>query len=112
MWTSAIVSTIAGGVLTWLSVEYKKAYNSLVYDKNWNAIKETWTWELNIGSKVWSYVGLVLSAKEIGEQMDKLRKAQVAATAAQKPIRWVNPKIAIVLSAIDVLQSVISLHNS
>ncbi|WNM15097.1 hypothetical protein [Mesomycoplasma ovipneumoniae] len=113
MWTSAIVSTFAGGILTWLSVDYKNAYNSLVYDKNWDAIKETWTqYILNPISKGSSYVGLVLSAKEIGEQIDKLRKAQVAATAALKPTRWVNPKIAIVLSAIDVLQSVISLHNS
>ncbi|MHA0297834.1 hypothetical protein [Mesomycoplasma ovipneumoniae] len=110
MWPSAIVSTIAGGILTGLSVDYKNAYNSLVYDKNWDAIKETWTqYILNPISKRLSHASLALSAKEIVEQMEKLRKVQVAATAALKPVRWVNPKIAIVLSTIDFFQTIISL---
>ncbi|MDW2929471.1 hypothetical protein R7X75_03440 [Mesomycoplasma ovipneumoniae] len=107
MWGSAFASTIAGGILTWLSVEYKNAYNSLVYDKNWNAIKGINLPDLL--SRVSSYVGLGLTGREIWKQMGRLRKVQVAATAALKPVRWVNPKIVIVLATIDLFQTIISL---
>ncbi|MDW2910120.1 hypothetical protein R7X43_03100, partial [Mesomycoplasma ovipneumoniae] len=107
MWGSAFASTIAGGILTWLSVEYKNAYNSLVYDKNWNAIKGIYLPDLL--SRVSSYVGLGLTGREIWKQMGRLRKVQVAATAALKPVRWVNPKIVIVLATIDLFQTIISL---
>ncbi|WDV48403.1 hypothetical protein [Mesomycoplasma ovipneumoniae] len=110
IWPSVIPSTIAGGILTWLSVEYKNAYNSLVYDKNWDAIKEIY-WP-DLLSRVSSYVGLGLTGREIWKQMGRLSEVQVAATAALKPVRWVNPKIAIVLATIDLFQTIISLHNS
>ncbi|MDW2920750.1 hypothetical protein [Mesomycoplasma ovipneumoniae] len=113
MFPSAIASALAGGILTWLSVEYKNAYNSLVYNKNWNAIKETnIQYGLNLVSRGLSYANLTSPISEILEQIAKLRKAQAAATASLNAVKWVNPKIIIVLSAIDFFQTIFSLHNS
>ncbi|MDW2930685.1 hypothetical protein R7X80_02390 [Mesomycoplasma ovipneumoniae] len=113
MWWSALASAAAGAASTILSVEYKNTYNSLVYDKNWDAIKETdFQYGLRLGSKGLSYLGLALSFREIGKQINKLTNVQAAAAATLNTVKWVNPQIIIIISAIDVLQTVISLHNS
>ncbi|WP_337898670.1 hypothetical protein [Mesomycoplasma ovipneumoniae] len=112
MWWSALASAAAGTASTMLSVEYKNTYNSLVYDKNWDAIKETdYQYGLRLGSRGLSYVGLALSFKEIGKQINKLRGVQVAAAATLNSVKWVSPQIIIILSAIDVFQTIISLGN-
>ncbi len=110
MWGSAFASTIAGTASTVLSVLYKDAYNSLVYDKNWDAIKETDAIYLfKKISKASSHIGIALSADKIWEMWKKLRAGQKAAMVTLNAVKWVNPQIIIVLSAIDVLQSVIFL---
>ncbi|UVO14974.1 hypothetical protein KW512_02105 [Mesomycoplasma ovipneumoniae] len=110
MWGSAFASTIAGSVSTALSVLYKDAYNSLVYDKNWDAIKEIDTiYYTKEASKASSRISIVSSTLKILEMWKKLRAGQKAAMVALNAVKWVNPQIIIVLSAIDVLQSVISL---
>ncbi|MDW2860873.1 hypothetical protein [Mesomycoplasma ovipneumoniae] len=110
LWWSALASAAAGAVSTTLSVLYKDAYNSLVYDKNWDAIKETdtiyWTKEV---SKASSRFSIVSSGYKIWEMWQKLKSGQAVAVVALNAVKWVNPQIILVLSAIDVIQSVISL---
>ncbi|WP_341492875.1 hypothetical protein [Mesomycoplasma ovipneumoniae] len=110
MWGSAFASTIAGGVSTYLSVLYKDAYNSLVYDKNWDAIKETdaiyYTKE---ASKALSRYSIVSTPLKILEMWKKLRLGQKAVMVTLNAVKWVNPQIVIVLSAIDFFHSIITL---
>ncbi|MDO6856229.1 hypothetical protein Q4502_00700 [Mesomycoplasma ovipneumoniae] len=107
---SAFASTIAGGISTFLSILYKDAYNSLVYDKNWDAIKETDTiYYAKEASKASSRYTIVSSGYKIWEMWQKLKSGQAVAIVTLNAVKWVNPKIILVLSAIDVIQSVISL---
>ncbi|MDW2906998.1 hypothetical protein [Mesomycoplasma ovipneumoniae] len=78
--------------------------------KNWDAIKETdaiyYTKE---ASKALSRYSIVTTPLKILEMWKKLRLGQKAVMVILNSVKWVNPQIVIVLSAIDFFQSMASL---
>lgn len=106
MFAQAGASTAAGSVLTWLSVEYKQAYNSLVYDKNWSAIKtKLYVTGLKIGSMELS-LETILNARSA---IKKIKSAQSTTKATLITASLVAPQVKIALVWLDVLQSFVSL---
>ncbi|VEU72109.1 Uncharacterised protein [Mesomycoplasma ovipneumoniae] len=106
MFGQAAASALAGGILTGLSIEYKQAYNSFVYDKNWSTIKtKRYVTDLKIGS-LGLTIDTLLNARS---KIEKIRKAQSTAKVALTAASLVAPQIKIALISLDVLQSIISL---
>ncbi|MBG0730791.1 hypothetical protein [Mycoplasma sp. 'Moose RK'] len=109
MFGSAAASTVAGGILTYLSIEYKNTYNALVYDKNWSAIKKlNVTYWLEKGSRTLSYYSIGSSAEKIVKKLNSLRKIQTTAVVGLQAVKWATPQVKIILLAIDFFQSIIS----
>ncbi|MDW2834616.1 hypothetical protein R7V75_00075 [Mesomycoplasma ovipneumoniae] len=106
MFGAAASSAAAGGMLTWLSVEYKQAYNSLVYDKDWSAIKTKDHMQLFAGgSSVLSWKTILTARSTI----KKIKAAQSTARATLLGASLLAPQVKIALVWLDVFQSIVSI---
>ncbi|MDW2897963.1 hypothetical protein R7V77_01375 [Mesomycoplasma ovipneumoniae] len=93
-------------MLTWLSVEYKQAYNSLVYDKDWSAIKTKDHMQLFAGgSSVLSWKTILTARSTI----KKIKAAQSTARATLLGASLLAPQVKIALVWLDVFQSIVSI---
>ncbi|WP_337896466.1 hypothetical protein [Mesomycoplasma ovipneumoniae] len=103
-------SATVAGTLTYLAIEYKRAYNDMTNDSEWlriryQKIKEFEDWNKRV------FIPEVRKAKtriySILKTIDVLRKIVLKTRPILVSASWVNWKIKLALAVIDVIQNII-----
>ncbi|WP_337902695.1 hypothetical protein [Mesomycoplasma ovipneumoniae] len=103
-------SATAAGTLTYLAIEYKRAYNDMTNDSEWlrfryQKIKEFEDWNKRV------FIPEVRKAKtriySILKTIDVLRKIVLKTRPILVSASWANWKIKLALAVIDVIQNII-----